>query len=87
MDYPADIRSREHIGVLPLTGRKVKPSNNSAICDHLLHCNFSPSFDNFSILTHENKKDLLKIKESPLIMRDKPSLNRNINSAPSIPVW
>ena len=66
----------------PLTGKKVKPSNNSAICDHLLHCNFLPSFDNFSVLAYENKKYLLEIKESLLIMRDKPSLNRNINSAP-----
>ena len=77
-----DIRSGEHIGVSPLTGKKVKPSNNSAICDHLLHWNFLPSFDNFSVLAHENKKYLLEIKESLLIMRDKPSLNRNINSAP-----
>ena len=77
-----DIRSGEHIGVSPLTGKKVKPSNNSAICDHLLHCNFLPSFDNFSVLAHENKKYLLEIKESLLIMRDKPSLNRNFNSAP-----
>ena len=77
-----DIRSGEHIGVSPLTGKKVRPSNNSAICDHLLHCNFLPSFDNFSVLAHENKKYLLEIKESLVIMRDKPSLNRNINSAP-----
>ena len=60
-----DIRTGEHIGVLPLTGKKVKPSNNSAICDHLLHCSFLPLF-----------------KESLPIMRDKSSLNRNINSAP-----
>ena len=77
-----DIRSGEYIGVSPLTGKKFKPSNSSAICDHLLHCNFLPSFDNFSVLDHENKKYLLEIKESLLIMRDKPSLNRNINSAP-----
>ena len=76
-----DIRSGEHIGVSPLTGKKFKP-NNSAICDNLLHCNFLPSFDNFSALAHENKKYLLEIKESLLIMRDKPSLNRNINSVP-----
>ena len=69
-----DIRSGEYIGVSPLTGKKVKPSNNSAIC--------GPSFDNFSVLAYENKKYLLEIKESLLIMRDKPSLNRNINSAP-----
>ena len=72
----------------PLIGKKVKPSNNSAICNHLLHCNILPSFDNFSVLAHENKKYLLdkkyllEIKESLLIMRDKPSLDRNINSAP-----
>ena len=77
-----DIRSGEHIGVSPLTGKKVKPIKNSAVRDHLLHCNYLPSFDNFSILAHENKKFLLEIKESLLIMRDKPSLNRNISSAP-----
>ena len=59
-----DIRSGKHIGVSPLTGKKVKPSNNSAICDHLLHCIFLPSFDNFSVLAHENKKYSLEIKES-----------------------
>ena len=63
------------------TGKKVKPIKNSAVRDHLLHCNYSPSFDNFSILAHENKKVLLEIKES-LLMRDKPSLNRNISSTP-----
>ena len=77
-----DIRSGEHIGVSPLSGKQVKPSNNSAICDHLIHCNFLPSFGNFSALAHENKKYLLEIKESLLIMRNKPLLNRNINSPP-----
>ena len=76
-----DIRSGEHVGVSPLTGKKTKPLNNSAICDHLLHCNILPSFNNFSILTNENKKYLLEIKESLLVMRDKPSLNRKTNSA------
>ena len=35
-----------------------------------------------SVLAYKSKKYLLEIKESLLIMRDKPSLNRNINSAP-----
>ena len=77
-----DIRSGKHIGVSLLTENNVKPSNNSAVCDHLLHCNFLLSIDNFIVLTLENKKYLLKIKESLLIMTDKSSLNRNINSAP-----
>ena len=67
----------------PLSGKNDKPLNSSAICDHLLYCNFSPFFDNFSVLAYKNKKDLLEIKENLLIMRDKPSLNRNISSAPS----
>ena len=80
-----DIRSGEHIGVSPLTGKKVKPIKGSAVHDHLLHCNYLPSFDNFRILAQVNKKILLEIKESLLIMRDKPSLNRNISSAPLYP--
>ena len=39
-----DMRSVERMGASPLTGKKVKPSKNSPICDHLLHCNFLPSF-------------------------------------------
>ena len=71
----------EHIGVSPLTGKKVQPSNNSAACDHLLHSKLLPSFDNFKILAHKNKKYLLETKKNLPIMSDKPSLNRNINSA------
>ena len=59
-----DIRSVEHIGVSPLTGKKVKPSNNSAICDHLLHCNFVPSFKNFSVLAHKNKSNYWELKKT-----------------------
>ena len=75
----SDIRSSEHIGVSPLAGKKVKPSNDSVVYDHLLHCNILPSFDNSSIVACEN--NLLEIKgalsdlrqflatESPLKMR------------------
>ena len=75
-------RSGEHIGVSPLTGKKSKPVNNSAPCDHLIHCNYFPSSANFSILARENKKFLLEVKESPLLMRDTSSLNRKVSSAP-----
>ena len=74
--------SREQISVSPLTEKKVKSINNSSVLDHLLHCNFLPSFDNFRILAHENEKFSLEIKDSHLLIRDKPSLNINISSAP-----
>ena len=70
----------EHMGIIPLTKKKVQPKG-SAIGDHLLLCNHSSFFENFSVLTKENKKIQLEMNESLLIMRDKPSLNRNIRSA------
>ena len=65
----------------PLIQKKVKPINNSSVYDHLLHCYYLPSFDNFRISAQEIKKFLLEIKEILLMMRDKPSLSRNISSA------
>ena len=73
-----NVRIGEHIGISLLTMKKVKPKGS----DHLLLCNHSPSFENFNVLIKENKKFLLELKESLLIMRDKPSLNRSIRSAP-----
>ena len=69
-------RIGEHIGISPLTKKQVKPKNSS-VANHLLFCNHSSSYDNFSILTRKNKKVLLELKESLLIMRDKPSLSGN----------
>ena len=74
------VRIGEHAGISPLTKKKVKPKG-TAIRDHLLLCNHSPSFGNFSVLTKENKNFLLELKESLLIMRHKPSLSRNVRSA------
>ena len=76
-----NVRLGEHIRISTLTKKRVKPKC-SAVSDHLLLCNDSPSFENFSVLTKQNKTFLLELKESLPIMRDKPSLNRNIRSAP-----
>ena len=76
-----NVRIGEHIGISPLTRKQVEPKNSS-VANHLLFCNHSASYDDFSTLTRENKTFLLELKESLLIMGDKPSLNRNIKSAP-----
>ena len=54
--FPLDIYRKKHIGVSPVTGKKVKPVNNSAVYANLVHCNFFSLFDNFSILAIESKK-------------------------------
>ena len=74
-----NVRIGEPIRISPLTKKHVK-HKNSSVADHLLFCNHSASYD-FSILVHKKKKFLLELKESLLIMRDKPSLNRNLTSA------
>ena len=73
-----NIRSGKDIGVSPFTRKKVTPSNNSAVCYHLLHCRFLSSFD--SVLAQENEKYIFEIKERFLIMRNKRSLSRFFNS-------
>ena len=60
--------------ILPLIKKKVK-HKDSAVSDHILLCNHSPSFESFSVLTKKNRKLILELKERLLIIRDKPSLN------------
>ena len=80
-DRHLKVRSGEHIGISPLTFKKTKPSKESAIRDHLLNCNNISSFEEFNILANGYYKFVLKIKESLLIKRDRPILNKNISSA------
>ena len=49
-----NVRIGEHVGISSLTKKKVKPKG-SAVSNHLLLCIHSPSFENFSVLTNENK--------------------------------
>ena len=80
-DRHLNFRSGEHIGISPLTFRKVKLSRESAIRDHLPNCSNFPSFGEFTILEYGHHKYILEIKESFLIKRDRPVLNKNISSA------
>ena len=75
------VRSGEHVGISPLTFKKTKLFKKSSIRDHLLECDNNPSFDEFAMVAHRKKKYLFEIKESLLIKRDQPVLNKNIGSA------
>ena len=80
-DRHLKVRSREHIGISPLTFKKTKPSKESAIRDHLSNCNNIPYFEEFIILTNGSNKLVLEIKESLLIKPDRHILNKKISSA------
>ena len=65
-----------------LTGKCLKNVKQSAISDHILHCNYAINFDGFSILATECNKFKLPLRESLLIKRDKPILNRTLKLFP-----
>ena len=75
-DRHLKVRFGEHTGISPLTFKKTKPWKENAIRDYLLNCNNIPSFEEFTILTNENNKFVLEIKESLLIKRDGAILNK-----------
>ena len=77
-----NIRVGEHSGVSSLTGKKLKAKTTIAIKDHIFFCDHAVSLKDFKILASSNSEFHLKIKESLLISRDKPELNRNEKSLP-----
>ena len=69
------VRSGKHIDISFLTNKRVQPGMDSAVCHHLLNCIYSPTFEDFSVPCHENKKYLLELKEILYTMGDTPSMN------------
>ena len=78
------VRICEHLGISHLTGKKVEIESNklTAIIEYFLCCNYTPSFEDFSILTRESNDFKLKIMKSLLIVRDKPILDKADSSLP-----
>ena len=71
------VRVGEHSGISSLTNKWFKSKKSIAVKDHMLMCNQPVFFDDFKVLTSSNSEFHLKIKESLLISRDQPILNKN----------
>ena len=65
-------------------GNRLKCVKQSAVSDHLLECNYSIDFDHLDIHldAFDANRFRLLIKESLLIKRDQPRLNKTIKSLP-----
>ena len=72
----------EHSGISPLTNNGPNKKKTTAVKDHLLICDQPVSFDDFKVLASSNSEFHLKIKESLLISRDQPILNKSEGSLP-----
>ena len=75
-------RVSEHMGTSNLTEKRIKNAKKSAISDLMLQCDSPISFDDFDILASDSNKFKLLIRESLLIERDKPILNRTTKLFP-----
>ena len=64
-----------------LTGKRVE-CKPSTVSDHLLLHNHASDFNDFNILCGDNNGFRLLLKESILISRDSPVLNKNTASIP-----
>ena len=72
----------EHLGIFTLTGKRVRGDDNSTIKEHLLFCNHTVDFEDFSILVAKKNDFKVTLMESLLINRDHPPLNKNKQSLP-----
>ena len=72
----------EHLVIFALIGKSVKGDDDSAIKEHLLFCNHTSDFEDFSILAANNSDFKVTLMESLLINRDHPPLNKNNQSLP-----
>ena len=75
-------RATEHTHISNLTGKCLKCVKQSAVSDHLLECNCLIDFDHFHVLASDANRFRILIKESLLIKREQPQLNKTIKSFP-----
>ena len=72
----------KHLAIFPLTEKRVKGDDDSAIKEHLLFCNHTTDFEDFSALATNNNEFKVTLMERLLINRDDPPLNKNKQSLP-----
>ena len=81
---PNDTQKRfcEHQGRSPLTGKVIHGQCSTPVREHMLSCDTTVAFSDFSILSRDDNSKALSIKESLFIRRDCPTLNIQGQSYP-----
>ena len=72
----------EHLAISALTDKRFKGDDDSVIKEHLLFCNHTPDFKDFSILATNNNDVKVILMETLLINRDHPPFNKKKQSFP-----
>ena len=79
-EHHLKVRAGEHISAPPLTRKRVNNNKKSSVKDHCLLSGHVCSFEDFSVLNYESHKFKRLIKESLLVTKDKPLLNKQVKS-------
>ena len=76
------VRMSEHLGISYKTGkpRKYNAQQTTAVREHLRLCKHTSDVKNFKIVSHANSDFELLIKESLLVAKEQPELNKQIKS-------
>ena len=74
------VRAGEHIRTFPLTKKSVSNNKKSSVKDHCLLSGHVCSFEDFTVLNYEQHKSKRLIKESLLVTKEKPLLNKKVKS-------
>ena len=75
-------RAAEHMGISHLRNKRLTNVWQSAILDQVLTCNCNINFNDLTNWSKDSNNISLGIKESLLIARDKPILNKTVKSFP-----
>ena len=82
------VRVFEHIGTSLRTGKPFsynpQNSNNTAVLNHIQKCKCNASIDDFKIIGSARNDYHLRIKESLIIQKDNPVLNKSVKSIPLV---
>ena len=80
------VRVYEHLGKSLKTDKPFKfnskNSNNTAVLNHIHNCKCKASMDDFKIIGSAKNDYHLRIKESIIIKKDNPILNKSVKSTP-----
>ena len=75
------VRWCDHVGISWRTGSKIV-GVQTEIKDHTKTCAYTPTLDDFKIISKDNDSLKLRIKESLYIKKDRTNLNKNVYSTP-----
>ena len=76
------VRACEYLRITSFIGKKVKSPKESAVFHHIFYAGHNASFHDIETLVKESDEFRLLLRESLLILRDDPPLNRYVKSIP-----